>query len=62
MCENTYFFQEEICTLAQGILLALSPIGGNIFEFQDGKPNFAALVGCFCKDMSFSPADGFSLE
>ena len=44
MCENTYVFPEELCTLVQGILLALTPIGGNIFEFQGGKPNFAALV------------------
>ena len=62
MCENTYFFQEEICTLAQGILLAPTPIDGNIFEFQDGKPNFAALFGCFCKGRSISPRDVFSSE
>ena len=59
MCENTYFSPEELCTLVQGILLALTPVGGNIFEFQGGKPNFAALVFCFCKSTSVSPADFF---
>ena len=56
MCENTYVFPEELCTLVQGILLALTPIGGNIFEFQGGKPNFAALVCRFCTSLSVSPA------
>ena len=37
MCENIYFSPEEICTLVQGILLALTPIGGSIFEFHDKK-------------------------
>ena len=59
MCENIYVFQEEICTLVQGILLALAPTDGNIFEFQGGKPNFVALVCRFCTSLSVSPADFF---
>ena len=62
MCENIYFFLEEICTLVKGILLALTPIGGSIFEFQGEKPNFAAFVCCFCKSTSISPAGIFSSE
>ena len=58
-CENTYIFLEEIFTLLQGILLALTQIDSNSFTFQSGKPNFAALVFCFCKSASFSPRNIF---
>ena len=49
-------------TLEQDILVALTPISANIFEFQGDKINFATFFCCFCKNATFSPAGVLSLK